>query len=89
VSPRSPRSTSRSTWWTSFGAPSTPRATAREAIAAGAKALWLQRGLVSPEARRIATEAGLDYVEDACTAVVHARLERRAESKPGIRPFPS
>ena len=62
---------------------------AREAIATGAKALWLQRGLVSPEARRIATEAGLDYVEDACTAVVHARLERRAESKPGIRPFPS
>jgi uncharacterized protein len=46
---------------------------AREAVAAGAKAVWLQLGLVSPEARRIATEAGLDYVEDECTAIVHAR----------------
>lgn len=44
---------------------------AREAVAAGAKALWLQLGLVSPEARRIAAEAGLDYVEDECTAIVH------------------
>ena len=44
---------------------------AREAVAAGAGALWLQLGIVSPEARRIAVEAGLDYVEDACTAIVH------------------
>jgi uncharacterized protein len=44
---------------------------AREAVAAGAKALWLQLGIVSHEARRIAAEAGLDYVEDACTAIVH------------------
>ena len=44
---------------------------AREAVDVGAKALWLQLGLVSPESRRIAIEAGLDYVEDACTAVVH------------------
>ena len=48
---------------------------AREAVAVGAKALWLQLGIVSPEARRIALESGLDYVEDACTAVVH-RLSR-------------
>ena len=47
---------------------------AREAVEVGAKALWLQLDLVSPEARRIATDAGLDYVEDACTAIVH-RLE--------------
>jgi predicted CoA-binding protein len=45
---------------------------ARETVAAGARALWLQLGLVSPEARRIADEAGLDYVENACTAVVHS-----------------
>ena len=44
---------------------------AGEAVAAGAQALWLQLGLISPEARRIATEAGLDYVEDECTAIVH------------------
>ncbi len=47
---------------------------AREAVEVGAKALWLQLGLVSPESRRIATEAGLDYVEDECTAVVHRSL---------------
>jgi predicted CoA-binding protein len=47
---------------------------AREAVEADAKAFWLQLGLVSPEARRIATEAGLDYVEDECTAIVHRRL---------------
>ena len=44
---------------------------AREAVEVGASALWLQLGLVSPEARQIATAAGLDYVENACTAVVH------------------
>jgi uncharacterized protein len=47
---------------------------AREAVDAGAKALWLQLGLRSPQARRIATEAGLDYVEDLCTAIVHRNL---------------
>jgi uncharacterized protein len=46
----------------------------QEAVEAGARAVWLQLGLVSPESRRIASEAGLDYVEDACTAVVH-RME--------------
>jgi uncharacterized protein len=47
---------------------------AREAVAAGAKAFWLQLGLRSPDARRIVTEAELDYVEDACTAIVHRNL---------------
>lgn len=47
---------------------------AREAVAAGAKAFWLQLGIRSDEARRIATEGGLDYVEDLCTAVVHRNL---------------
>ena len=46
---------------------------ALEAVAAGAGALWLQLGIVSAESRRIAEEAGLAYVEDLCTAVVHAR----------------
>jgi predicted CoA-binding protein len=45
---------------------------AEEAAAAGAKALWLQLGIVSREARAIAERAGMDYVEDACTKVVHA-----------------
>jgi uncharacterized protein len=44
---------------------------AREAAEVGAGALWLQLGLVSPDARDIATNAGLDYVENECTAIVH------------------
>ena len=47
---------------------------AREAVEAGAKAFWLQLGIRSEEARRVATEGGLDYVEDRCTAVVHRNL---------------
>ena len=47
---------------------------AEEAAAAGARALWLQLGLVSPEARAIAERAGMDYVENACTAIVHRTL---------------
>ena len=46
---------------------------AREAVAAGAKALWLQLGITSPEARAIAEAAGLDYVEDRCMAVEQRR----------------
>ncbi len=49
---------------------------AREAVAVGAKAFWLQLDLRSPEARAICEGAGVDYVEDACTAVVH-RLQVR------------
>ena len=47
---------------------------AREAAAAGAGALWLQLGVVSGEARRVAEESGMDFVEDECTAIVHRRL---------------
>jgi predicted CoA-binding protein len=47
---------------------------AREAAAIGAPALWLQLDLRSAEARDVAEEAGMEYVEDACTAVVHRRL---------------
>ena len=43
---------------------------ARQAAAIGAKALWLQIDIRSEEARRIAEAAGMDYVEDECTAVV-------------------
>jgi len=47
---------------------------AREAVEAGAGAFWLQLDLHSPEARAICEEAGLDYVEDECTAIVHRRI---------------
>jgi uncharacterized protein len=46
---------------------------ARQAVAAGAKALWLQLGITSAEAREIAESAGLLYVEDRCIAVERAR----------------
>jgi predicted CoA-binding protein len=39
-----------------------------------ARALWLQLGIVSPEARAIAEGGGLDYVENECTAIVHSAM---------------
>ncbi|MFD4195813.1 MULTISPECIES: CoA-binding protein [Amycolatopsis] len=45
---------------------------AEQAVAIGAKTLWLQQGIVSAEARRIAESGGLNYVEDRCIAVVRA-----------------
>jgi predicted CoA-binding protein len=44
---------------------------AAEAVAVRARSLWLQLGIVSPEARAIAEQAGMDYVENECTAIVH------------------
>jgi predicted CoA-binding protein len=44
----------------------------RQAAAIKAPAVWLQSGIVSAEARRIADEAGMDYVEDHCLAVERA-----------------
>jgi predicted CoA-binding protein len=51
-------------------------AVAEEAVAIGARALWLQLGIVSTEAHAIAEAAGLDYVENECTAIVHAAAAR-------------
>ncbi len=52
---------------------------ARQAVEVGAPALWNQLGLTSPEARAIAEEAGLSYVENACLKVeVGARGARPA-----------
>ena len=49
---------------------------ARQAVAIGAKALWLQLGIFNAEARRIAEEGGLKYVEDECMGPQHRRLLR-------------
>ena len=46
---------------------------AREAVAIGAKALWLQFGVISPEGARIATDGGLVVIMDRCMKVEHAR----------------
>jgi predicted CoA-binding protein len=48
---------------------------AREAVGIGARALWLQLGIKSEEARRIAEAAGLDYVEHHCMGVERARYQ--------------
>ncbi len=53
---------------------------AREAVAVGAGALWLQLGISNPEARAIAEEGGLAYVEDHCIKVEHGRLIGRRAS---------
>jgi predicted CoA-binding protein len=55
---------------------------ARQAVAAGATALWLQLGIVSAEARAIAGSAGLLYVEDRCLIIERRRL---GLSAPGPR----
>ncbi|MGA3029154.1 MAG: CoA-binding protein [Candidatus Limnocylindrales bacterium] len=50
--------------------------TAREAVAVGARALWLQLGIVNWESARIASEGGLPVVMDRCTAIELRRLPR-------------
>ena len=49
---------------------------AREAVAIGARALWLQLGVVSWEAARIAAAGNVAVVMDRCTAIEHRRLLR-------------
>ncbi len=51
--------------------------TAREAVAVGARLLWLQLGVVNEAAARIAAEGGLAVVMDRCTAIEIRRLARR------------
>jgi uncharacterized protein len=48
---------------------------AREAIAAGAKAIWFQYGVINDEAIRLADEAGLAVVVDRCIKVESARFD--------------
>jgi uncharacterized protein len=50
---------------------------ARDAVAIGARALWLQLGVVNWETARIAAEGGLAVVMDRCTAIELRRLPRR------------
>jgi predicted CoA-binding protein len=47
---------------------------ARQAVAAGATALWLQLHIASAEAKQIATDAGLLYVENRCLIIEQRRL---------------
>jgi predicted CoA-binding protein len=47
---------------------------AEQAVAIGAKVLWLQLGVISDEAAEIARAAGLEVVMDRCCKIEHARL---------------
>ena len=47
---------------------------ARDAAAIGAKALWLQIGVMNDEARQIANDAGMDFVQNRCVKIEYARL---------------
>jgi predicted CoA-binding protein len=47
---------------------------ADDAIAIGAKVLWMQLGIVNDEAARRASAAGLDVVMNRCVKIEHARI---------------
>jgi hypothetical protein len=46
----------------------------REAVATGARCVWLQLGVVNWDAARIAHAAGLSVVMDRCTAIEWRRI---------------
>lgn len=50
---------------------------AEEAVAVGARCLWLQLGVVNWDAARIAAAAGLSVVMDRCTAIEVRRIRAR------------
>ena len=47
---------------------------AAQAVAMGAKVLWMQLGIVNHEVARHAREAGLEVVMDRCVKIEHARF---------------
>lgn len=59
-----------------FRRPELTEPIAREAVSIGARALWLQLGVVNWESARIAAEGGLSVVMDRCTAIELRRLPR-------------
>ncbi len=61
------------------------KALLKEAIKAGAKAVWMQEGIINEEAARRAREAGLLVVMDKCMRKEHMRLMGKAEEVDSAR----
>lgn len=57
-----------------FRRPEDVMAVVEDAIAVGARSLWLQLGVIAPEAAQRAAEAGLKVVMDRCSKIEHAVL---------------
>ncbi len=57
-----------------FRRPEECREIAQQAVAVGARALWLQEGIVSREAAAVAAAAGLDVVMNCCIKKTHQEL---------------
>lgn len=51
-----------------------------DAIAVGARTLWLQLGVINHAAAARARQAGMQVVMDRCIAIEHRRLMRYAEA---------
>ena len=45
----------------------------RDAIAVGAKGIWLQSGIISEEAQTLAREAFIPFIQNRCLMVEHSR----------------
>jgi uncharacterized protein len=57
-----------------FREPAAVPAIVEEAIAAGAKVIWMQLGVIHEEAAERARKAGLEVVMDRCVKIEHARF---------------
>ncbi|MGE3774698.1 MAG: CoA-binding protein [Gammaproteobacteria bacterium] len=57
-----------------FRAASEIPAIVEDAIAIGAKVLWMQLGIIDNESARRVRDAGLEVVMDRCVKIEHARL---------------
>ena len=60
-----------------FRRPNAVPAIAEQAVQIGARSLWLQFQVISPEGAEIATKGGLDVVMDRCMKIEHARYMGR------------
>ena len=49
----------------------------RDAIAAQAAGVWVQSGIFSEDAKKIARAAGMPYLEDRCIMMEHMQRRRR------------